>query len=991
MSISNTTLSELDKAVSDLHLAEAMQKKMKDSNAIIRSKKNVTERLIKEAGLTEASALKIQTPDFAGRIGFPAYSLTNNNANIKRLQDRVNMLEKKVEGSKAVATNGEEKYTFEGGEILVNYPEDRVQILFPGGGRVEKELFTTLRKNGWVFSPTNKAFQRKITPQAISNAVYLFKAERVGGPNLDIIEATELTDSEYEKMLENRNFSYVSGSLYGAIPEGYVGDKTFHLVYFNDLSPLSVSAKVKAYFSQNFPEVDAEKVRVSVYPKTYIIESKGLFKEGKYLPSNESPEKVLYPLYKKLKNFFAMEMDTRFDEPEVVKPIAKPTKMVKLLRDYNGVRAGEIGEVIKTPNMFVKEVKFGDKTFTIDNGYIEIVKEPTIEVVAPKVEVVSEEVINPNSDEVFDEIIMDNIEPHDDWVGNLIKERDVKNQIFKQLMGEEAEKKAETERIFQLYAKKHANGKQVHELHSKNTINTEVEDLHEMDLWKKLSDGRFYRKFNLQNDDKFREFTDNGIKERVEELKGNWVSVILSVRSEAEAERISTEFMETYPIDKPVQSKKQDSSTKIPVQYITLQIRDDRSEMPKYISNSFLEADKKMRFILDNERFSDLNYNIEFEDGETLGGIIDCEPRDFFDNVSNPFTRHINTFWGNVAKGKGAFIMPEDAEKVKEMMKKYDFGEDTKPVKETPKSDYQKELERQVAEGEIKDASQGISLYHLANKITNEPSFKLFKGVQHNYSNQYELNKAIEELLDQKGEASTNYTSDEKNFIRKYSGYGGLDKYGTTGKGGLFEYYTPKMIIEKMWALAYKFGYNNGSVLEPSVATGEFLQFAKEGTRIVGYEINKYSAMICKILYPLANIILQPFEQLFIRNNWTMKDNIDSLEKFDLVIGNPPYGDFSIVASRYMTGMGEKDHTKAKNYVEYFIRRGMDLLKKDGLLIFIVGAQLKNGGTLFLDSGPSPVKEYLNEQCDFLDAYRLPDSVFERTGVTSEIIVLKKK
>ena len=135
---------------------------------------------------------------------------------------------------------------------------------------------------------------------------------------------------------------------------------------------------------------------------------------------------------------------------------------------------------------------------------------------------------------------------------------------------------------------------------------------------------------------------------------------------------------------------------------------------------------------------------------------------------------------------------------------------------------------------------------------------------------------------------------------------------------------------------------------------------------------------------------VNPFEQIFIRNNFTVKDKTDHLEKFDLVIGNPPYGDFSTVESRYMSGMGEKDHTKARNYVEYFIRRGLDLVKPGGLLIYIVGSQIKGGGRMFLDTELTPVKEYLSENCTLETAYRLPDSVFERTGVTADIIVLKK-
>ena len=207
----------------------------------------------------------------------------------------------------------------------------------------------------------------------------------------------------------------------------------------------------------------------------------------------------------------------------------------------------------------------------------------------------------------------------------------------------------------------------------------------------------------------------------------------------------------------------------------------------------------------------------------------------------------------------------------------------------------------------------------------------------------------------------------------------------------VFEYYTPKEVIEKMWALAYKFGYDNGAMLEPSIATGEFLRYAPANIKMVGYEINPYSAKICKILYPTAEIHLQPFEQTFIKNNYTVKDKTDHLEKFKLVIGNPPYGDFSIVESRYMSGMGEKDFTKARNYVEYFIRRGMDLLESGGLLIYIVGSQLKAGGKMFLDGDLTPVKEWLSDNATFETAYRLPDTIFERTGVTADIIVLRKK
>jgi len=268
------------------------------------------------------------------------------------------------------------------------------------------------------------------------------------------------------------------------------------------------------------------------------------------------------------------------------------------------------------------------------------------------------------------------------------------------------------------------------------------------------------------------------------------------------------------------------------------------------------------------------------------------------------------------------------------------------------------------------------------------------------YKNAYELNKAIEKWIDTnigslENVSNRNYSYEEKMFLKAYSGYGGLDKYGSTGVGGLFEYYTPIEVIKAMWGLAYKYGYkSNGSVLEPSVGTGEFLQFAEQNTHKVAYEISKYSAIICKVLYPTTDVRLMPFEKIFIEKNFTIKSKTDRLQKFDLVIGNCPYGDFSKLdpaASRYLLGMGEKDFTKATNYVQYFLRRSLDLLKPDGLLVMIVGTQLAGGGDLFLDSPKSPLKEYMDNNSVILDAYRLPDSIFERTGVTSDIIVIQNK
>lgn len=259
------------------------------------------------------------------------------------------------------------------------------------------------------------------------------------------------------------------------------------------------------------------------------------------------------------------------------------------------------------------------------------------------------------------------------------------------------------------------------------------------------------------------------------------------------------------------------------------------------------------------------------------------------------------------------------------------------------------------------------------------------------YKNPYEVNRAIEKLIDSK---ENDFTPNEIEFISHYSGYGGLEKQGSFSdeelKGLLYEYFTPDAVVKKMWALAYKYGFgtfSNPHIMEPSVGTGNFFKYAPTEAELFGNEINNYSKRVCEILYPKAMITLQPFEKNFISKNNSIKNKLNDVHKYHLVIGNPPYGR---AVSKYLA-MGESDYTKATSFTEYFITRGLDLLHPGGLLIFVVGAEQYNGGTLFLDSGISVVKKNIFDKAQLVDAYRLPTKIFERTGVASEILVFKKK
>lgn len=353
---------------------------------------------------------------------------------------------------------------------------------------------------------------------------------------------------------------------------------------------------------------------------------------------------------------------------------------------------------------------------------------------------------------------------------------------------------------------------------------------------------------------------------------------------------------------------------------------------------------------------------------------------------------------------KETTLLIYDAEKIKmpvnALAEQYVVGnvemmrETSQPIENAPSRGYMPQTNQ--AKNVIKQLTSGSVNYQSPFKMNeggNVEIYSYFKGINYNYKNSYELNRAIEEYLKMNNDRKYAWTADEKSFLLKYSGYGGLSKFGEFSreerKGLLYEYYTPDAIVKKMWGLAYKYGYGTSdkSVLEPSVGTGNFLRYAPEDARIVGYDINETSVKICQICFPHANIFLKPFEETFIFQNKSIKDDLQDLEKYSLVIGNPPYG----TAKSMLLGMGEAKYTKVTNWVEYFITRGLDLLLPSGLLIYVVGAEQYNGGKLFLDTPMSKAKEDIAEKAVLLDAYRLPRKIFERTGVSTEILVFKKK
>lgn len=108
-------------------------------------------------------------------VPFASYRLTNNNATMKQVKDRIASIErtaKKIDESEMLnilRTEAAPEET-EGFEIVHNTTENRLQLIFPG--KPSEQIRSILKHNGYVWSPRFGAWQRQLTENAINDLNY---------------------------------------------------------------------------------------------------------------------------------------------------------------------------------------------------------------------------------------------------------------------------------------------------------------------------------------------------------------------------------------------------------------------------------------------------------------------------------------------------------------------------------------------------------------------------------------------------------------------------------------------------------------------------------------------------------------------------------------------------------------------------------------------------------------------------------------------------
>lgn len=145
-------IEKLEEKLDDL---KGLQERMKAANKAIRMKDTETGNdILREMGYSEKAIKELREPDYIGRSGYPSYLLTNNNANIHRVEERLNRL-------KAVKEKGSSEQEYETFKVVENTEAMRYQIIFEG--KPDAETRTFLKSNGFKWAPSHGAWQRQIT------------------------------------------------------------------------------------------------------------------------------------------------------------------------------------------------------------------------------------------------------------------------------------------------------------------------------------------------------------------------------------------------------------------------------------------------------------------------------------------------------------------------------------------------------------------------------------------------------------------------------------------------------------------------------------------------------------------------------------------------------------------------------------------------------------------------------------------------------------
>ena len=188
-------------------------------------------------------------------------------------------------------------------------------------------------------------------------------------------------------------------------------------------------------------------------------------------------------------------------------------------------------------------------------------------------------------------------------------------------------------------------------------------------------------------------------------------------------------------------------------------------------------------------------------------------------------------------------------------------------------------------------------------------------------------------------------------------------------------HYTSPKVIKAMYDLVRHLGFMGGNVLEPTVGSGNFIGLMPEdfaaSSNWYAAELDPITGALAQYLYPEGQVMA----------GTGFQDAEFAYGKFDLAIGNPPFGDTRITD----TNKARKHLTRMKIHNYIISKSGMHL-RPGGVMAMVITHR-------FLDAKDDEARAELAKNFRFVGALRLPNTAFKEnanTEVTTDIVIFQR-
>ncbi|WP_289058718.1 helicase-related protein [uncultured Flavobacterium sp.] len=194
----------------------------------------------------------------------------------------------------------------------------------------------------------------------------------------------------------------------------------------------------------------------------------------------------------------------------------------------------------------------------------------------------------------------------------------------------------------------------------------------------------------------------------------------------------------------------------------------------------------------------------------------------------------------------------------------------------------------------------------------------------------------------------------------------------------LTSYFTPNYIVDALSRSIHNYWENknleNFNICEPSAGSGKFIKpFLNNNTKVDAVELDSFTAKILKNNYPYENVKI--FNSGY--------EDFKAENLYDLIIGNAPFGNFSV----YDSHLSKEDREIVSGKIHnYFFIKSLNDVKPGGIVALITTSSMNN------NFDGKEIREKLVNEMNLISCVRFSDQTFKesRTKVVGDLLVFQK-